>query len=75
MSDVKSYNMWLRGQNLTLSSTLVKSMDKLLEVLSELRFQSGLVTTLERYAISKDITKVEDLTSRLRHLGTLMERD
>ncbi len=58
-----------------MSVNLKTSMDKLLQVLLELRCQSQQAIILEHYVTSKDITKVEDLTSRIRHLVTLMGQE
>ncbi len=56
-----------------LSKNLGISMAKLLGLLLEWQSRSELEIIPEHSGISTDICKVEDLTSRLRHLVTSME--
>ncbi len=65
------YNSWLREQSPSLYMALRSSMAKLQALLRELESVPLQGITMEPSKISTTITKVEDLTSRLRHLGTL----
>ncbi len=56
-----------------LQDTLQVSMGKLLDLLQEWRYRSELEIIPEHLLTSTTITKVEDLTSRIRHLVTMME--
>ncbi len=75
MSNKGSYNRWLRGQSLSLSLAFEKSMEKLLALQLVQQYLLGCRTIPARLLTSKDISMVEDLTTRLRHLDTMMEQD
>ncbi len=72
-SDVVSYNKWLRQQSLSLQTALGVSMEKLQDLLLELQYRSESEIIPARFVTSTDISHMEDLTARLRHLATLME--
>ncbi len=73
-AEANSYNTWLREQSPSLYMALRSSMSKLQVLLQELESVPLQGITMELSKISTTITKVEDLTSRLRHLGTLTEQ-
>ncbi len=70
-----SYNTWLREQSPTLFMALRSSMAKLQVLLQELESVPLQEITMEPSKISTTITKVEDLTTRLRHLGTIIPQE
>ncbi len=66
-----SYNEWLRSTSQESSLTLVKSMVKLRDLLLELDYHLLQGITLGPSWTHSTITKVEDLTARIRPLATM----
>ncbi len=70
----QSYDNWLRANAEESSLTLAKSMAKLRDLLLELDYQLLSEITQEPSWMHTTITKVEDLTGRIRPLATLTRR-